>query len=61
MTSSRVEMPLIPIDLVVSAESMVEPSIQLFANTSVDPIRHVCLAADKQVFPKKILHILKVH
>ena len=42
-------MPLIPIDSVVSAEGMVDPAIQLFANTSVDPIRHVCLAADKQV------------
>ena len=49
VTSSRVEMPLIPIDSIVSAESMVDPAIQMFANTSVDPIRHVCLAADKQV------------
>ncbi|XP_065068108.1 retinoic acid receptor RXR-alpha-B-like isoform X2 [Rhopilema esculentum] len=61
VTSSRVEMPLIPIDSVVSAEGMVDPAIQLFANTSVDPIRHVCLAADKQLaslaeWAKKLPH-----
>ena len=54
VTSSRVEMPLIPIDSIVSAESMVDPAIQMFANTSVDPIRHVCLAADKQVISSLI-------
>jgi len=61
VTSSRVEMPLIPIDSIVSAESMVDPAIQMFANTSVDPIRHVCLAADKQLaslaeWAKKLPH-----
>lgn len=56
VTSSRVEMPLIPIDSIVSAESMVDPAIQMFANTSVDPIRHVCLAADKQV--NFLIHIM---
>ena len=57
VTSSRVEMPLIPVDSIVSAESMVDPAIQMFANTSVDPIRHVCLAADKQV--KFLIHFLR--
>lgn len=61
VTSSRVEMPLIPIDSIISAESMVDPAIPVFANTSVDPIRHVCLAADKQVWTLIFTAILYVN
>ena len=49
VSSSRSEMPTIPIESVVSAETMVEPAISMYASASFDPIRHVCLAADKQV------------
>ena len=32
------------------AELSVDPKINSFANIAVDPIRQLCLAADKQVF-----------
>ena len=39
----------VDLSCVVAAENKVDPKIQEFASVSVDPIRQVCLAADKQV------------
>eukprot|EP00794_Sanderia_malayensis_P015978 gene15978-17588_t len=49
VSSSRTDLPIIPVESVIAAETMVDPSIQTYASASVDPIRHVCLAADKQL------------
>ena len=49
VSSSKFEPPTVPLESIVSAELLVEPDIQTFANAVTDPIRHVCMAADKQV------------
>nr|AAC80008.1 retinoic acid X receptor [Tripedalia cystophora] len=49
VTSSKVDLPMIPIESIIAAETLVDPGIQTFASANTDPIRHVCLAADKQL------------
>ena len=46
--------PLVDISLLVAAEDFVDPKIEKFANVDMDPIRHICLAADKQVSKKAL-------
>jgi len=53
-TDSRVQ--VIDLETINSAELYVDPKINAFANISIDPIRQLCLAADKQVFIS--IHVL---
>lgn len=41
---------VIELSKINEAELSVDPKINSFANIAVDPIRQLCLAADKQVF-----------
>lgn len=46
---SDVHVQTIDLKEINSAELFVDPKISNFANITVDPIRQLCLAADKQV------------
>ena len=54
-SQSDFRVQVIDLQTINSAELYVDPKINAFANISIDPIRQLCLAADKQVFISNLI------
>lgn len=50
VSSSENQILTVDLQCISNAELFVDPKISNFVDVSIDPIRQLCLAADKQVF-----------